>query len=751
MDAYLARLREQILAHIPRTEWHNARIFVPHPTAAATLRHALKPCGAGVLPEAVNIENAEAYALLLGIEIPPPANPWPVRAQALVLLETTYPEVDAAALIPRCEELLQTLNLLAAYEVTPAALAASVPASLRPLWDAQAQVLQALWASVYADAAQSIPAARRVQIWQAIDAALQINPQHPPSCWWGDEPDEPALKRVYYTLKAQGMQTFKVAEPATHILQYQAPQPLHEMQQATLWAAEQLAQAVGPIGVVASGAFANRFATEMQARYGINPRTTGGLRWYETPRGAALLHAARFWPSSSKQLSLAYWLEPLLAELGDEAEGLKTALQPLIEMPQRVQGSTAYAWLKLALEALAPRTEHDDEVQDARLVIVPPHRLVGQPFAALWVAEGVEGVWPITPKIGTLSMGQRRALGMPTAEHQAQEAYTLWQAAQRQGGTVVYSRSAHDEMVVPLTPSRWWPHDAHPYVPTFTPQAYMIPRAAQPMGVWQPATSPERLSASMLQALLACPYKAYAERVLKLNPLDPLIPEPDPRDSGTVVHAWLENGLRHTPHVNADNAEALVAFMRESIPSILADAPPVLQVVWAPRLQRLAPEIVAWWQARGGTWQTERKLTAHMAGATVHATLDAFTANGSKGAEIIDYKTGTPPAKGKLKTGEAPQLPIEAWLAAQAGTPIETLTYVQVKGYGETPLRATAMPAAPLVEPVAESLKFVLEKYFQPKAAWPALPDATGLGVLPTGACKTCALSGVCRRAEGVA
>jgi ATP-dependent helicase/nuclease subunit B len=236
--------------------------------------------------------------------------------------------------------------------------------------------------------------------------------------------------------------------------------------------------------------------------------------------------------------------------------------------------------------------------------------------------------------------------------------------------------------------------------------------------------------------------------VLKLNPLEPLLPEPDPRDSGMVVHAWLEHGLRHTPHVTAENAEALVAFMRDSIPAILADAPPVLQVVWAPRLQRLAPDVVAWWQARGGEWQTERKLTAHMAQATVHAILDAFTANGSKGAEILDYKTGTPPAKGKLKTGEAPQLPIEAWLAAQAGTPIETLTYVQVKGYGETPLRAISMPAAPLVEPVAQSLNAVLETYFTPHADWRALPDGAGLGVLPTGACKTCVLSGVCRREE---
>jgi len=758
MEAFYNSIRAGVGVHLPRAQWPYARIFVPHSAAATTLRHALKPEGMGVLPEVIAMESAEPFALALGVVLPPPANPWPVRAQAVGLLQTAYPALQPSALVPRCEELLQTLNLLATYEVAPGALAASIPAALRPLWDDQAQVLQALWGTLYPKAASVLPAARRSALWREIEASLKNVPLQGPLLWWGEEPHEPPLKRVYQQLLAMGMHVLRADCPAAQVYQFKAAHPLEEMQQAVLWVAEHLAAGVGPIGLVASGAFARRFTTEMEARFGIVPQTTGGLRWHETPRGAALLQAARGWSGSSKTLSMGYWLEGLLATLPEDAAGLREAVLPLLDMPERWDGATAYAWLKLALDALAPRTEYDDMLQenrqDCRIAIVPPHRAVGQPFAALWVAEAVEGVWPLTPKPGALAMAQRRALGLPDAEQQAQAAHSIWQAVQQQGGTVVFSGSAHDEAGVLLTPSRWWQANVPVLTLSVRPEQLIVPQHSNPLGCWHGPEIPRSLSASMLQSLLACPYQAYAERVLKLAECEPLLPEPDPRAVGLAVHAWLEAGLRHTPYVTPENAEALVLFLRAQSTEILNAAPPLVRVVWAPRLHMLAPKVVAWWQARAGQWRTEVTLrstpaTAQGAEVAVHAKIDAMVEHGAYGTEILDYKTGTPPSKTKLKRGQAPQLPIEAWLATQAGYDVETLSYLHIKGYSEAPLIETRMPAAAYTGPVAATLAAVLAEYYQPSATWPAVPDTAGLGVLATGACKTCALKGVCRREEG--
>jgi RecB family exonuclease len=722
-------------------------VFVPHSAAAYTLRQALKTQGLGLLPEIVNIEAPEALAIRLGLDIPAPATPWLVRAKAVEWLQTANPELDVALLIPRCEALLQSLNLLATYGITPAALKAAVPPELREIWALHGSILHALWAWAAPQAAVLLPAGRRAKLWHNIIEALVSHPLLGPKLWWGPVPHEAPLVALHQSLTAQGLQTLNIAVVPSPIVTFEAAHLTQEMQQAALWVAEKLEAGQQPIAVVAGGNFAARLATELLMRFGIVAQTTGGQRWAATSSGEALLAAARLWLGRTKPLSMAYWLASLNGpEPATWPVAFTEVLAPLEALPNRWDGDAAYAWLMLALQALAPRTD-DEQVADRRVQIVPPHRAVGQNFAAVWVAELVEGVWPAQGQTGQLGAAQRRALGLPDATQQAEQAHAVLQALVQQGaGQVVFSRSVHDDMGTPLAPSRWWPH-TEPYAPRYLPNQWLQPPPPATLGAWQPPVAPVTLSASLMQAILACPYQAYAARVLHLEPLPPLVPEPDPRAAGTLVHAWLEATVKTYPHIHAENATAVAAFMRAEGQKLLAQQTPLVQALWAPKLQRLIPVLIQQWQAAATALKAEVKLrTTLPSGLVVQAKADALGADGT----IIDYKTGMAPAKKDLEEGHAPQLPLEAWLVQQAGQTPKQLAYWQLRGYGQLPLKVTPFVAEHFIGTVAPSLTRMDERYFRAKAHWPAVPDAAGLGVLATGACTHCALHGLCRR-EAVA
>lgn len=743
-------LQTQLLAHTPvasgPTPWANTWIIVPHRGAARAVQRALQPLGPGRLPQLLTLQEPDVFAAALGLPLPPPANSWPVRAQALRLLAEAHPALAPDALIPRTEGLLQSLNLLAEYGISPAALAASVPPELAEAWGFHGMVLLQLWHAVQPAAATLLPAARRRAVWHAIAAAVPA--QRPPTVlWWAPPAATPVMTDLFQALQPQVLPVHSAQpSPLTTLV---AAQPWDEVQRLTLWVAQQLQQGATRVAVVASDPLANRLATELRVRLGVRATTTGGTRWGETAVGQQLLQAAARWAGSEKALSLGYWLNQL------PPLELPPALQQLLEelrtLPFHYPGRVALAWLRQALAALAGHAEEALQ-PDPRVHILPAHVATQQPWEALAVASLVAGVWPASADTGGLSQAQRRALGLPDATQQAAHAHALLQQLQQQGaGTVLFSRSAHDERGNPLLPSRWWPAEAPPLAAPWSPAAWVQPAPQAQLGTLAPAVSPEQVSPSLLEAVLACPYRAYAERVLKLQPLPPLAEPPDSRTRGLVLHRWLASTLQQFPQPAAAGEAVLTDALKESAATFLADCTPLERALWWPKMRNLAPAVAAAWVASGAQWRVEATVswTLNNSGLNnfiVTAQADAL-ATTTAGTTVLDYKTGTPPSKAAVQRGEKPQLALEGWLLRQQGEPLAGLAYWHLKGFGETPLPVVSIPAdEATLGPVVPTLAAVQAAYFQPHAAWPAVPDGVGAGVLPTGPCEHCALAGVCRR-----
>jgi ATP-dependent helicase/nuclease subunit B len=93
---------------------------------------------------------------------------------------------------------------------------------------------------------------------------------------------------------------------------------------------------------------------------------------------------------------------------------------------------------------------------------------------------------------------------------------------------------------------------------------------------------PKRLSVTEIKTLIRDPYAIYARHVLKLKPLDPLRPEPDPRLRGVVLHEILEIYLRR----GGGGREVLMSIADAVIVEKVAW--PLARTIWLSRIAKAA-------------------------------------------------------------------------------------------------------------------------------------------------------------------
>jgi double-strand break repair protein AddB len=157
---------------------------------------------------------------------------------------------------------------------------------------------------------------------------------------------------------------------------------------------------------------------------------------------------------------------------------------------------------------------------------------------------------------------------------------------------------------------------------------------------------PKKLSVTEIKTLVRDPYAIYARHILRLNPLDPLRPEADPRLRGTVLHAILERFVAQ--------GGAGVADLLAIADAVLADrvAWPLARAVWRSRIGKAAEAFIAFSALTGG-----RPVLIEKKGAATLPGLD-FTLTGKPDRIdgladgrllLIDYKTGNPPTKAEQK------------------------------------------------------------------------------------------------------
>ncbi|HWK83432.1 MAG TPA: PD-(D/E)XK nuclease family protein [Caldimonas sp.] len=183
-----------------------------------------------------------------------------------------------------------------------------------------------------------------------------------------------------------------------------------------------------------------------------------------------------------------------------------------------------------------------------------------------------------------------------------------------------------------------------------------------PIGPSAPTVSAERLplslSASLFEALRACPYQFFARSVLGLREADELDPELEKRDYGK----WLHDVLLafHRDRDPGAGADADIARLR-SIGAASRESSGLDEAAFLPfaaSFDVLVPRYVEWLHAReaqGASWaEGEIELRASPAaleGVELLGRVDRIDrVDGGRRLELIDYKTGSSSAlKNKVR------------------------------------------------------------------------------------------------------
>lgn len=157
------------------------------------------------------------------------------------------------------------------------------------------------------------------------------------------------------------------------------------------------------------------------------------------------------------------------------------------------------------------------------------------------------------------------------------------------------------------------------------------------------------LPVTRIETLIRDPYAIYAERILRLRPLDPLAPLPDARQKGTALHRIPDLYLREFPPGVQGSLERFLAIAE----TVLADECPwpAIRAHWLARLERVAPEFVRWNQALTGAPALTEKKGALVLGDppfTMTGKPDRIDRDPHGDLHLFDYKTGSLPTTGQI-------------------------------------------------------------------------------------------------------
>ncbi len=233
---------------------------------------------------------------------------------------------------------------------------------------------------------------------------------------------------------------------------------------------------------------------------------------------------------------------------------------------------------------------------------------------------------------------------------------------------------------------------------------------------------PTRFRVTEIETLIRDPYSIYAKHVLRLKPLDDLDESIAAAGRGTIIHDALEKFVEKYPEALPDNAyDELIRLGRVAFADAI-DRPNVA-TFWWPRFERIAEWIVEF-----ETTHREAMTKAHqeregeiVVGGLKRETIlrgraDRIDEMSDGTLSIIDYKTGGMPGKREVEAGLAPQLPLEAAMAARGGfgaaltKDTSKLMFLRLTG-GATAGETREIPTIGLVENIWDDLIRLLKQY----------------------------------------
>lgn len=451
--------------------------------------------------------------------------------------------------------------------------------------------------------------------------------------------------------------------------------------------------------------------------------------------------------TDAKQGAAQLWSGPEGAALSRHVAACDTALAALPPVDPRT-------WPDLLDRLLAQESVRSRRALDAEthprveILGVLEARLIDHDVRIL--AGLNEDTWPVLPDPGPwLSRAQRAELGLASPDAAVGFAAADFCAAACAAPRVILARAARVEGE-PTVASRWITRlsalageDALGATTDHVGLAGLLdrglPRKGEPRPCPRPplAVRPRQLPVTSVETLRRNPYAIYAERILRLRPLDPLDQEADAADWGSLVHAVAARFFADL--ARGPMADAEVAFMRHA-DLLITDyaARPGLVALWRPRLATLAP-----WFATSFADRTDCRFLAEVKGLrefdltgggfilTARADLIEQAPDGR--IAVIDFKTGETPSRPKVLGGEALQLPLSALIAEAggfagvAGAEVARLAYARLPGGADPGSMITVAAEAEVEAATAKALAILgglVARYADPNLGYRAMPVA---------------------------
>ncbi|MEW6329942.1 MAG: PD-(D/E)XK nuclease family protein [Pseudomonadota bacterium] len=267
-----------------------------------------------------------------------------------------------------------------------------------------------------------------------------------------------------------------------------------------------------------------------------------------------------------------------------------------------------------------------------------------------------------------------------------------------------------------------------------------------------PAMLPAMFTATDCQRLLDCPYQFFAARGLGLAPEDEVREEIEKVDYGIHVHRILQafhTGVPGLPgpwreqldHATRAEAEALLreiserVFARDLRRRFLARG-------WRYRWEQCIPAYLDWEMQRAADWKVEatelKRERVYRKGATQIALTGRIDRldHGRDGYAIIDYKTGTVPARDPVERGEKIQLPFYALLLEQGN--VASAAFLALDDEEAKEKTALEGEALDMLRDAIRARLLQIKRGLDTGAPLPAWGDME--------TCRLCDMEGLCRR-----
>lgn len=352
-----------------------------------------------------------------------------------------------------------------------------------------------------------------------------------------------------------------------------------------------------------------------------------------------------------------------------------------------------------------------------------------------------EGTWPASPpEDALLSRAMREAVGL--APHEARiglAAHDFTQAANAPRVVLTRSLTVNGQ---PSVASRWlWrlrilaqaageaslldPPTARD--PREWARAMDAPRARLSIPAPKPKppaeARPKRVSVTEVETLIRDPYAVYARRVLGLREAPAFAASASHSERGQALHAAL--------HKFGDGAD--LQALLDLLCGELADAgfDQARLVSERIRFEASLEAYIFWSRARVAQGaHPVREVAGQLllpSGTIVHGRADRLDVLRSGAIDVIDFKTGQPPSKAQVESGLAPQLTLEAAMAARGGFegvkagPPGAVIYVRLGGR-EASFQSLSIDTAAQADIAIEALDALMARYLSGTIAYLSKP-----------------------------